>query len=89
MLFGDHPDDWTDKHEIPISMWTALQVFLAISNQWRSTEGVPYALDYNVIPFAMEMHGVAEEDRIEIYQDVRTMERAALNRMRLKMPKPA
>lgn len=48
----------------------------------------PVALDYNVIPFAMDMHGIAAEDRIEVYQDIRTMERVALDTMRKNAPKP-
>lgn len=88
-MFGDHPDDWTDTHLIPISIWPALQVFLSISNQWRADMNGPFALDYSVIPFALDMHGIEVADRTEVYQDVRTMERTALDTMRKNTPKPA
>lgn len=88
-MFGDHPDDYTDTHFIPLAIWPALQVFLSISNQWRSDMNGPYALDYNVVPFAMDMIEIPPEDRVEVYQDVRTMERAALDAMRNNTPKPA
>lgn len=88
-MFGDHPDDYTDTHMIPVAIWPALQVFLSISNQWRNDMNGPYALDYNVVPFAMEMQAIPTADRAEVYEDIRTMEHAALNAMRNNAPKPA
>lgn len=86
-MFGDHPDDWTEHHEIPAAMWAALQVFQAIGNQWRTDFSGVVALDYNVLPFILDTYGIPAADRLEIFHDVRTMERAALDT--IKSLKPA
>lgn len=81
-MFGDHPDDWTERHEIPDIMWLSVQVFQSVCGQWRVDFSGPSALDYNVLPWVFETFGVEAGDRMEVFQDVRTMERAALDAMK-------
>lgn len=61
--------------------WPALQVFNAMSTQWRQGFGGPTGLDYGVLPAVMDLAGIEPEQRAEVFADVRVMEREALQAM--------
>lgn len=61
---------------------TALELFAAMMTQWRTGFNGPTGLDYSAVPVVMEMHGVPDCDRRQRFEEIRTMERAALEAMR-------
>lgn len=58
----------------------AVNVFIAMSTQWRTAGmvGVPTGLDYSALPTVMGLCEVAEADRAEVFEGVRILEDAAL-----------
>lgn len=59
--------------------WPALNVFLTLSTQWRlAPSGHLVGLDYTAIPPALGMLGVARREWPELFEDLRVMERAAI-----------
>lgn len=61
-----------------------VNVFIAMSTQWRYGFGGPTGLDYSGLAFVMDMVGVIPIDRPEVFDGVRTMEDAALEHMSKK-----
>ncbi|OFL27849.1 DUF1799 domain-containing protein [Neisseria sp. HMSC075C12] len=58
-LFGfDDSDVLSDEVEVWPNNWEAVQLFLAVSGQWRVSMAGAYALDYNAVDVAMDMMGV-------------------------------
>jgi hypothetical protein len=60
----------------------AVNTFTAMSTQWRVGAMGATGLDYNALPTVMKMIGVPVKNRSEVFEDVRTMEDAALQLMR-------
>ena len=59
--------------------WQALELFIALSTQWTvSAMGQYTGLHYPSIESTMNMLGIPCESRVELFADVRIMERAAL-----------
>jgi hypothetical protein len=58
--------------------WTAVLVFIDMSGQWRIGLNGATALDYNVLPFILEMHRQPREAWPQLFADLSVMERAAL-----------
>ncbi|KMV71923.1 hypothetical protein AI28_07005 [bacteria symbiont BFo1 of Frankliniella occidentalis] len=52
-------------------------MFRAMATQWRTGVGGITGLDYNVLPWLMKIEGV--DDEAAALNDVRVMERAALD----------
>jgi hypothetical protein len=61
--------------------WAALELFSAISTQWRVGMGGATGLDYTALPVVMDMQDTAPEHRRERFDEIRVMERAALDVM--------
>lgn len=59
----------------------AVELFGAMGTQWRMGFGGPVGLDYAALPAVMDMHGIQTDDRRPIFDDIRVMERAALEVM--------
>jgi uncharacterized membrane protein YbjE (DUF340 family) len=53
-----------------------------MSTQWRVGMSGATGLDYNALPVVMRLSGVASADRAGVFEDVRTLESAALGCMR-------
>ncbi|WP_072166282.1 DUF1799 domain-containing protein [Erwinia sp. E602] len=73
-------DDYTDEeHTVSVwpDVWPAFGVFRAMSTQWRTGMNGVTGLDYNVLPWLMKVGGV--EDEATALDDIRVMERAALD----------
>lgn len=56
----------------------AVSVFCDIGTQWRAGPRGVYGLDYNVLPMALEMAGIARNDWPDVFHAIRIMESAAL-----------
>jgi hypothetical protein len=50
--------------------------------QWRTGVGGAIGLDYAVLPAIMELVGVPQDNRLEVFNDLRLMEDAALAHLR-------
>jgi len=59
----------------------AVDLFMEVSTQWRVGMSGPTGLDYAGVLAVMEINGIAPEDRRERLQELRVMERAALDVM--------
>lgn len=58
-------------------VWLVFGVFRAMATQWRTGVGGVTGLDYNCLPWMMELHGV--DDEATALTDIRVMEAAALS----------
>ena len=59
--------------------WPALELFAALATQWRVGVSGPTGLDYTAIAAVMELQDIAPEDRRERFDELRVMEREALD----------
>lgn len=66
---------WPDNRQ-------TVNVFIAMSTQWRTGSAGAIGLDYGALPSVMEMLGVDAADRPEVFDGLRLMEDAALEEMR-------
>jgi hypothetical protein len=57
----------------------AVNTFIAMSTQWRTGVNGSTGLDYNVLPFVMRRTGVTPATRDAVFEDIRTLESAALD----------
>lgn len=82
-MFGLTLDDFEQK---TVEVWPdsllPMQVFQAMSTQWRMGFNGPVGLDYNVLPKMIKRLGVPKKERKQVFDDVMVMERAALAVMR-------
>lgn len=60
----------------------AVGVFVDIGTQWRVGPAGLLGLDYNVLPMALELAGIARNDWPDTFQAIRIMEAAALAEIR-------
>lgn len=67
--------------------WPALLLFSALGTQWRVGMAGATGLDYTVLPAVMDLQDIAPEHRRERFEEIRTMERAALKAMADKRKK--
>ncbi|MFB0711475.1 DUF1799 domain-containing protein [Buttiauxella noackiae] len=74
--FGYTPEDVEETVEIVPSVWPSFAVFSSLATQWRVGTGGATGLDYNVLPWVFQMHGV--EDAAACLADIQIMENAAL-----------
>lgn len=56
----------------------SVRVFIDVINQWRVGARGATGLDFNVLPFVMDVRKVREEDRERVFDDITIMEREAL-----------
>lgn len=72
----------------PVEVWeelaTSINVFVAMSTQWRVGPAGATGLDYGALPAVMELLGVPHCARRDVFNDVRVMEDEALATMRKK-----
>ena len=77
-----------DYEEEPVPIWPenlkAINLFISISTQWRTGMNGPIGLDYNVLFYRMDRMGLTDADHDELFDDIRTIEAAALNAMNKK-----
>ncbi|KIF80812.1 hypothetical protein TSA66_00925 [Noviherbaspirillum autotrophicum] len=63
---------------------TTVDVFIAMSTQWRTGMGGPIGLDYNALHLVMRMSSIRRDEWPFVFDGVRAMEAAALEKMREK-----
>jgi hypothetical protein len=61
--------------------WPALLLFSALGTQWRMGMAGATGLDYAALAAVMDLHEIAPAQRRERFDEIRTMERAALDAM--------
>lgn len=62
--------------------WPAVELWFVLQTQWRVGPAGPIGLDYNVLPWVMRQCGIrSSEQRAALFEDLRVMERAALDEM--------
>lgn len=70
----------------PVEVWPdnveALNVFIAMATQWRTSYGGAIGLDYNALPVVFDLVRVAQDARADVFDDLRILEDAALEQMR-------
>lgn len=62
-------------------MWPAVEVFSAMGTQWRMGHRGPIGLDYGALPAVLRLMGAKREDWAGLFDDLRVIERAALEEM--------
>jgi len=74
----------------PTSVWpccvTAVNVFCSLVTQWRVGPAGPTGLDYTAMVPVLDLLSVPAQERGALFEDVQTMERAALEEMRRDHP---
>ncbi len=68
------PEIWEEN-------WPALRLYMRCNDQWRCGMGGPYALDMTVPLALMARMGLSDDDFDELYDDITTMARTALEVM--------
>lgn len=74
---GPGTDIWPDNVQ-------AVNVFISMATQWRIGPNGVTGLDYNALAFVMRANDVKEADRAAVFDDLRTLEDAALETIRKK-----
>lgn len=81
--FGLLPEDVAPP---PVEVWpccvTAVNVFGSLSTQWRVGPAGATGLDYAALEPTLRLLAVPPDDWPALFEDVQTMERAALEEMR-------
>lgn len=64
--------------------WPAIELFCAVSTQWRASFGGVIGFDYTAVEAAMRMLRIKGSDRADLFARLRVMEQAALEAFRAK-----
>ena len=75
-------EEATPETEIWPDNARAVEVFVAMSTQWRIGAVGAVGLDYNVFPLVMRMLGIPASERPDLFESLRVMEETALTTMR-------
>lgn len=77
-----------EAHGSPIEVWPdnvdAVNVFIAMSTQWRTSFSGVTGLDYAALPAVLELLHIPKRERPGVFDGLRAMEDAALEVMRKK-----
>lgn len=80
---GFAPEDFaTDDADVWPENWPAVSLLLDIDTQWRHGFNGPVGLDYNVLFSRMDRMRLNDPDHEQLFEDIRTLEREALQLMR-------
>lgn len=80
---GFAPEDYEDDYlECWPENWPAFDLFIDLRTQWRVGMNGPEGLDYLVLFRLMDDMGLSRTERQALFDDVRVLERAALNHIR-------
>ncbi|WP_196913113.1 DUF1799 domain-containing protein [Pseudomonas nitroreducens] len=74
-------DDIADQDVVYVlpDNWLPLRVFQSMSTQWRIGMSGASGLDYSALPTVMKFEGVRKRDRLDVFDCVQVLERAALD----------
>ena len=64
--------------------WPAFALFCKLGSQWRVGMNGPTGLDYTPLLALMARMKLSDEDHDELFDDIQTLERAALDVMNTK-----
>lgn len=79
------PEDFaTDDIGVWPENWPAFTLFADMQTQWRISMGGPTGLDYPALFALMDLHGVAPDDKRQLFADVQVLEASALAQMNKK-----
>lgn len=81
---GFDPEDFTED-DMTVEIWDCnadpYNVFVGMETQWRYSFAGREGLDYTAVPVVMDMLGIREKRRPDVFASVRIMEREALETM--------
>lgn len=80
-MFGGKPEDFLPEVEIYDAIIKEFHLFADLDTQWNVSFGGPVGMKYDVVKLMAEVYDLPF-DRFLI-DDIRTMEAAALNRMKI------
>jgi hypothetical protein len=87
-LFGLTVDEASGP---PCEVWPdnldAVNVFIGMATQWRPSFGGVIGLDYAALPAVLDLLAVPKKKRPAVFDDLRTMEDAALEVIRKSVDK--
>ena len=85
---GFEPEDYeTDPVEIWPENWPAWALFVTVSTQWRTAGMGSYiGLDYGPLFIVMDRQGLQGQAWLDMLDDIRTIESAALEQIRANTP---
>lgn len=66
-----------------------VDLFISMLTQWRTGNGGPIGLDYNVLYRKLDRMKLSEQRYVELEEEIRTMEIVALTTMRAANKKPS
>ncbi|MFC3873320.1 DUF1799 domain-containing protein [Neisseria musculi] len=78
--FGLTAADFTEEQ---VEVWPcnrrAVELFIAVSTQWRVGFSGAYGLDYGAVAAVMDMQGIKRKSRRSLLRKIRLMEREVLS----------
>lgn len=84
---GMEPEDFADEaHEVWPENWPAWELFVTVSTQWRTSAGGVTGLDYGPLFTLMDRLQLAGQQWFDMFDDIRTLEGAALETIRSRDP---
>jgi len=72
----DLPDAPAEDFDVWPENWAAVEMFLRVQTQWRTTMGGLLGLDYGVLAWVFKLYAV--EDERSMLEDLQVMEAAAM-----------
>jgi Phage related hypothetical protein (DUF1799) len=81
--WGLQEEDCCQDSEVDIwpDVWAPLQIFIALSTQWRVGASGSTGLDYAAVPVVLRMRRVSRDQWESIFNDLQVMESEALKTM--------
>lgn len=81
---GFAPEDYADDAvEVWPENWASWALFCRVSTQWRKDMGVYIGLDYTPMFELMDRYGLTGQAWHDTFDDLQTLEAAALEQIRL------
>jgi len=79
--FGFSAEDFEVEIAVWPDCWASFECFAAMQTQWRTGMAGATGLDYVALEPVMRLRGIPKAERIHTFEDIRTMEMAALEVM--------
>jgi hypothetical protein len=79
--FGFDADDFEVEVGVWPDCWASFECFAAMQTQWRTGMSGATGLDYVALEPVMRLQGIPKAEHKSTFEDIRTMEAAALEVM--------